>query len=79
MSFVCPQSKKLNRRTLYGQLFAQYRVPMQRLYAMSFVPIAPWAVAFTGQTVSHGAFSQCTHIIGWKTMPVGLCMSAPVK
>src|SRR5687768_3347601 len=24
-------SKKLKRRTLYGQLFEQYRVPMQRL------------------------------------------------
>src|SRR5947207_349023 len=27
--------KKLKRRTLYGQLFEQYRVPTQRLYVIS--------------------------------------------
>src|SRR4051812_38848044 len=50
--------KKLNRRTLYGQLFEQYRVPMQRLYVISLSPSALCVVAFTGQTNSHGAVSQ---------------------
>jgi len=52
-------SRKLNRRTLYGQLFEQYRVPTQRLYTMSLSPSALWTVAPTGQTTSHGAFSHC--------------------
>jgi hypothetical protein len=56
--------KKLNRRTLYGQLFEQYRVPTQRLYVISLSPSSEWLVASTGQTTSHGAFSQCWHIIG---------------
>src|SRR5688572_25950773 len=58
--------KKLNRRTLYGQLFEQYRVPMHRLYVISLMPSALWLVATTGHTTSHGAFSQCWHSIGWK-------------
>src|SRR5579863_945708 len=52
-------SRKLKRRTLYGQLFEQYRVPTQRLYVMSFRPSELCAVAPTGQTYSHGAFSHC--------------------
>jgi len=56
--------KKLKRRTLYGQLLAQYRVPMQRLYAMSFRPSGLCAVAFTGHTASQGAFSHCMHGTG---------------
>jgi len=59
--------KKLNRRTLYGQLFEQYRVPMHRLYTMALSPSLSWTVAATGQTCSHGAFSQCMHGTGWKT------------
>jgi hypothetical protein len=51
---------------LYGQLFAQYRVPMQRLYVISFRPSLLCDVAATGQTYSHGAVSQCWHSIGWK-------------
>ena len=31
---------------------------------MTFKPSSLWTVALTGQTVSHGAFSQCWHIIG---------------
>src|SRR3954471_24616046 len=54
-------SKKLNRRTLYGQLFEQYRVPMQRLYVISFRPSSLCVVAATGHTSSHGAVSQCMH------------------
>src|SRR5688572_17322852 len=40
--------KKLNRRTLYGQLFEQYLVPTHRLYVCSFSPSSEWLVAFTG-------------------------------
>src|ERR1035438_10629262 len=58
------QSKKLKRRTLYGQLFAQYLVPMHRLYAMTFRPSLSCTVAFTGQTISHGASSHCMHATG---------------
>src|SRR5262245_13803714 len=60
--------KKLNRRTLYGQLFAQYRVPTQRLYVISLSPSALWVVAATGQTISQGAVSQCMQATGWKWM-----------
>src|ERR1700678_3554197 len=56
--------KKLNRRTLYGQLFEQYRVPTQRLYTISFNPSGLCTVAPTGQTTSHGAFSHCMHGTG---------------
>src|SRR4051794_10138858 len=59
------KSKKLNRRTLYGQLFEQYRVPTQRLYVISFRPSELCVVAATGHTISHGAFSQCMQSIGW--------------
>src|SRR4029077_4457012 len=51
--------KKLNRRTLYGQLFEQYRVPTQRLYTMSLSPSLLCTVAPTGHTGSQGAFSHC--------------------
>src|SRR5258708_3357139 len=57
--------KKLNRRTLYGQLLEQYRVPTQRLYTMSFRPSVECVVAPTGQTGSHGAFSHCMQLTGW--------------
>src|SRR5580704_944209 len=60
--------RKLNRRTLYGQLFEQYRVPTQRLYTMSFKPSELCTVAPTGQTCSHGAFSHCWHGTGWKNV-----------
>ena len=70
--------KKLNRRTLYGQLFEQYRVPTQRLYVISLSPSALWVVAPTGQTISHGAFSQCTQARGWKSIG-GLFSSVPSK
>jgi hypothetical protein len=60
-------------------LFAQYRVPMHRLYAMLFVPSGPCTVAFTGHTTSHGAFSQCTHATGWAIISRGLFRSSPVK
>jgi hypothetical protein len=46
-------------------LFEQYRVPTQRLYVISLRPSSLCVVAATGQTYSHGAFSQCWHIIGW--------------
>ena len=59
------QLKKLNRRTLYGQLFEQYRVPTQRLYTMSLTPSGLCTVAPTGQTTSQGAFSQCMQGTGW--------------
>ena len=59
--------RKLKRRTLYGQLLAQYRVPTQRLYAMSFRPSGEWTVAATGQTLSHGAFSHCWQAMGCMT------------
>src|ERR1035438_5979762 len=49
-------SRKLKRRTLYGQLLEQYRVPTQRLYTMSFRPSVLCTVAPTGQTTSQGAF-----------------------
>src|SRR5437773_12035537 len=58
--------RKLKRRTLYGQLFEQYRVPIQRLYTISFNPSALCTVAPTGQTCSHGAFSHCWQGTGWK-------------
>src|SRR5258708_34539536 len=60
--------RKLKRRTLYGQLFEQYRVPMQRLYTMSFKPSELCTVAPTGQTCSHGAFSHCWQGTGWKNV-----------
>src|ERR1700734_931690 len=53
--------RKLKCRTLKGQLLAQYRVPTQRLYTMSFKPSGECVVAATGQTLSHGAFSHCMH------------------
>jgi hypothetical protein len=28
-------------------------------------PLALWLVAATGQTTSHGAFSQCMQVTGW--------------
>ena len=59
--------RKLKRRTLYGQLFEQYRVPTHRLYVISFNPSWLCVVAPTGQTTSHGAFWQCWQSIGWKT------------
>src|SRR5215475_8690855 len=59
--------KKLKCRTLNGQLLAQYRVPTQRLYTMSFSPSSLCEVASTGQTFSHGAFSHCMHGIGCST------------
>src|SRR6185295_4397983 len=46
-------SRKLKRRTLYGQLLEQYRVPTHRLYTMSFSPSSLCTVAPTGQTTSH--------------------------
>src|ERR1700733_8658995 len=52
-------SRKLNRRTLYGQLFEQYRVPTQRLYTIVLSPSGVCTVAPTGQTCSQPAFSQC--------------------
>ena len=57
--------KKLKRRTLYGQLLAQYRVPTQRLYTMALSPSSVCTVAATGQTCSHGAISQCAQATGW--------------
>src|SRR5262245_36914365 len=68
---VCQSAnvRKLNRRTLYGQLFEQYRVPTHRLYTMSLRPSDECTVAPTGQTTSHGAFSHCTHMRGWKEVP----------
>ena len=54
---------------MYGQLLAQYRVPMHRLYTIALMPSGECTVALTGQTCSHGAFSQCTHIMGCWTMP----------
>src|SRR6266852_9213945 len=60
--------RKLKRRTLYGQLFEQYRVPMQRLYTISFKPSALCTVAPTGHTCSHGAFSHCWQGTGWKNV-----------
>src|SRR5258707_6997121 len=60
--------RKLKRRTLYGQLFEQYRVQTQRLYTISFRPSALCTVAPTGQTCSHGAFSHCWHGTGWKNV-----------
>jgi hypothetical protein len=33
---------------------------------MSLRPSAEWTVAATGQTTSHGAFSQCMQGTGWK-------------
>src|SRR5664279_4492050 len=42
------KSRKLKRRTLYGQLLEQYRVPTQRLYTMSFRPSVLCTVAPTG-------------------------------
>src|SRR4051812_3425087 len=59
-------SRKLNRRTLYGQLFEQYLVPTQRLYTMSLRPSVLCTVAATGHTGSQGAFSHCMQGIGWK-------------
>ncbi len=59
--------RKLKCRTLNGQLLAQYRVPTQRLYAMSFSPSGLCVVAATGQTFSHGAFSHCMHGSGCST------------
>src|SRR6266700_6611366 len=56
--------RKLKCRTLKGQLLAQYRVPTQRLYAMSFRPSGLCVVAATGQTFSHGAFSHCMQVTG---------------
>ena len=55
----------MNRRTLYGQLFEQYRVPAHRLYTMSLRPSAEWTVAPTGQTTSHGAFFLLTAADAW--------------
>ena len=53
---------------MYGQLAAQYRTPMHRLYACSFRPSSLCTVADTGQTGSHGASSHCWHNIGtWPT------------
>jgi hypothetical protein len=51
---------------LYGQLFEQYFVPTHRLYVISLRPSALCVVAATGQTTSHGAFSQCMQGTGWK-------------
>jgi hypothetical protein len=55
---------------------AQYRVPMQRLYAMSLSPSGLCTVAFTGHTFSQGASSQCTHASGWKATAGSLVASA---
>ena len=49
---------------MYGQLLEQYRVPMQRLYAIAFKPSSVWMVALTGHTVSQGAFSQWWQVTG---------------
>src|SRR6185437_1925280 len=56
---------KLNRRTLYGQLLEQNRVPTQRLYTCTFRPSESCTVASTGQTSSHGACSHIMHGTGW--------------
>ena len=61
-------SVKLKRRTLYGQLFEQYRVPTQRLYTMALMPSVSCTVALTGQTTSHGACSQCWQNTGCITV-----------
>ena len=59
--------RKLKRRTLYGQLLEQYRVPTQRLYTMSLSPSGLCVVAATGHTFSHGAFSHCWQVTGCVT------------
>ena len=41
-------------------------MPTHRLYVISFSPSTLWLVASTGQTTSHGVFSQCMHGSGWK-------------
>ena len=56
-------------------LVEQYRVPTHRLYTMSFSPSELWTVAFTGQTYSHGAFSQCMHGTGCENVAPGRAAS----
>ena len=59
---------QLNRRTWYGQLLPQYRVPTHRLYTWAFSPSSVRYGANTGQTGSHGATSQCRQNIGMKEL-----------
>ena len=46
---------------------------------MTFRPSSLWTVALTGQTVSHGAFSQCWHIIGCDTISGILDRAAAIR
>jgi hypothetical protein len=54
----------------------QNRVPTHRLYVISFSPSGECVVAATGQTYSHGAFSQCWQSIGCAIRAGGAAFSS---
>ena len=46
-------------------------MPTQRACTITFSPSLSCTVAFTGQTGSQGAFSQCMQGTGWKLAAAG--------